>query len=77
MMAIGGSITVSLLVTNGSTAYYASAYQIDGNAVTPKWSGGTAPTAGNASSVDLYSFNIVKTADATFTVFSSGASKFA
>jgi hypothetical protein len=77
MMAIGGSITVSLLITNGSTAYYASAYQVDGNAVTPKWSGGTAPTAGNASSVDLYSFNIVKTADATFTVFASGASKFA
>jgi hypothetical protein len=77
MMAIGGSITVSTLFTNGATAYYASAYQIDGNAVTPKWSGGTAPTAGNASSVDLYSFNIVKTANATFTVFASGASKFA
>jgi hypothetical protein len=77
MMATGGSITVSVLITNGSTAYYASAYQIDGNAVTPKWSGGTAPSAGNASSIDLYSFNIVKTANATFTVFASGASKFA
>jgi hypothetical protein len=77
MMATGGSITVSVLFTNGSTAYYASAFQIDGSAVTPKWSGGTAPTAGNASSVDLYSFNIVKTANATFTVFASGASKFA
>ena len=77
MMATGGSITVSVLITNGSTPYYASAYQIDGNAVTPKWSGGTAPSAGNASSIDLYSFNIVKTADATFTVFASGASKFA
>jgi hypothetical protein len=77
MMATGGSITVSVLITNGSTAYYANAYQIDGNAVTPKWSGGTAPSAGNASSIDLYSFNIVKTANATFTVFASGASKFA
>ena len=77
MMATGGSITISVLITNGSTAYYASAYQVDGSAVTPKWSGGTAPTAGNASSVDLYSFNIVKTANATFTVFASGASKFA
>jgi hypothetical protein len=77
MMATGGSITVSVLITNGSTAYYANAYQIDGNAVTPKWSGGTAPSAGNASSIDLYSFNIVKTANATFTIFASGASKFA
>lgn len=77
MMATGGSITVSVLITNGGTAYYANVYQIDGNAVTPKWSGGTAPSAGNTSSVDLYSFNIVKTANATFTVFASGASKFA
>jgi hypothetical protein len=77
MMATGGSITVSVLFTNGSTAYYASAFQIDGSAVTPKWSGGTAPSAGNASSVDLYSFNIVKTGNAAFTVFASGASKFA
>jgi hypothetical protein len=77
MMAIGGSITISVLFTNGSTAYYANAFQIDGSVVTPKWSGGIAPSAGNASSVDLYSFNIVKTANATFTVFASGASKFA
>jgi hypothetical protein len=76
MMATGGSITVSVLITNGATPYYANVYQIDGSAVTPKWSGGTAPSAGNASSIDLYSFNIVKTADATFTVFASGASKF-
>jgi hypothetical protein len=77
MMAIGGSITISVLFTNGSTAYYANAFQIDGSVVTPKWSGGIAPSAGNTSSVDLYSFNIVKTANATFTVFASGASKFA
>jgi hypothetical protein len=77
MMATGGSITISVLITNGATPYYASAYQVDGNAVTPKWSGGTAPSAGNASSIDFYSFNILKTGDATFTVFASGASKFA
>jgi hypothetical protein len=77
MMAIGGSVTFSIMITNGSTPYIANAFQIDGSAVTPKWSGGTAPSAGNASSVDFYSFNIIKTADATFTVFASGASKFA
>jgi hypothetical protein len=77
MMAIGGSVTINVMITNGSTAYRATAFQIDGNSITPKWSGGTAPSAGNASSIDLYSFNIVKTADATFTIFASGASKFA
>jgi hypothetical protein len=49
---------------------------VDGSAVTPKWQGGTAPTAGNASSIDVYTYVIVKTASATFTVFAS-VTKFA
>jgi trimeric autotransporter adhesin len=77
LLPTGGSATFSVIFTNGSTAYIANAFQIDGSSVTPKWSGGTAPAAGNASSNDFYSFNILKTADATFTVFASGASKFA
>jgi hypothetical protein len=71
MMATGESLTVVFLVTQGSTAYYNSAFQIDGNAVTPKWQGGSAPTAGNASSIDAYTYVIVKTGSATFTVFAS------
>ena len=70
-MAIGESITVVFLVTNGSTAYYNNAVTIDGTSVTPKWQGGSAPTTGNASSVDAYSYSIVKTASATYTVFAS------
>lgn len=70
-MATGQSITLAFLVTTGATAYYNSAVTIDGNSVTPKWQGGTAPTAGNASSVDIYTYTIVKTASATFTVFAS------
>lgn len=75
-MATGQSLTIALLVTNGATAYYPTAFQVDGNAVTPKWQGGTAPSAGNASSVDIYAFTVVKTASATFTVFAS-QTKFA
>jgi hypothetical protein len=77
IMAVGDSISGVFLNTNGGTAYYASAFQIDGSAVTPKWSGGTAPSAGNASSIDSYSFTIIKTANATFTVLAGGAVKFA
>jgi hypothetical protein len=62
--------------TNGTTAYYPNAITIDGTAVTPKWSGGTAPSSGNASSVDIYAFNILKTASATFLVLGS-QSRFA
>jgi hypothetical protein len=77
MLATGDSITVVFLATNGSTAYYPTAYQIDGVAVTPKWQGGTAPTAGNASSIDAYSLTIIKTASTpTYTIIAS-QTKFA
>jgi len=68
VLAVGESVTVVHAVTNGGTAYYPTAFQVDGSAVTPKWSGGSAPTSGNASSVDAYLFTVVKTASATFTV---------
>jgi hypothetical protein len=70
-MATGESITVVFLVTNGSTAYYNNAVTIDGTSVTPKWQGGSAPTVGNASSVDAYSYSIVKTGSAAYTLFAS------
>ena len=60
--SVGFSYTIVLLVTNGATPYYPNVIQIDGSAVTPKWQGGTAPTAGNASSIDAYTFTIIKTA---------------
>lgn len=75
-LSVGQSVTVALLVTNGATPYYPNVIQIDGSNVTPKWQGGTAPTAGNASSVDIYTFTVVETAAATFTVFAS-QTKFA
>jgi hypothetical protein len=70
-LAIGQSVTVAFLVTNGATAYYNNVVQVDGSSVTPKWQGGTAPTAGNASSIDSYVYTIIKTANATFTVLAS------
>lgn len=76
-LSIGNSLSLVFLNTNGATPYYPNAFQIDGSAVTPKWSGGTAPTAGNASSIDAYSFIIIKTANATFTTLAGGAVKFA
>jgi hypothetical protein len=71
LMSIGQAMTVALLVTQGSTAYYNSAVQVDGVSVTPKYQGGTAWAAGNASSIDAYTYTIVKTGNATFTVFAA------
>jgi hypothetical protein len=70
-MATGESITVVFLVTTGSTAYYNNAVTIDGTSVTPSWQNGSAPTSGNASSIDAYSYTIIKTGSAAYTVLAS------
>lgn len=71
-MANNQSVTMSILLTQGTTAYKfaTNGFQIDGSAVTVKWQGGTTPT-GNASSTDVISFVIVKTATSTYTVLGS------
>jgi len=76
VMSTGESLSATFLVTNGATAYYNSVVQVDGSTVTPKWQGGTAPTSGNASSIDSYTYVIIKTGSAAFTVLAS-VTKFA
>ena len=71
LMSTGQTITVTFMATQGATAYYNSALTIDGTSVTPKWQGGVAPTAGNVNSVDTYTYAILKTASATFTVLAA------
>ena len=76
IMATGESLSATFLNTNGATAYYNSVVQVDGSSVTPKWQGGTAPTSGNATSIDAYTYVIVKTGSAAFTILAS-QTKFA
>jgi hypothetical protein len=71
LMSTGQAITVVFLVSQGATAYYNNAVTIDGSSVTPKYQGGTAWSSGNASGVDAYSYTIVKTGSATFSVFAA------
>ena len=71
IMDTGESITVAFLTTNTGTPYYNNAVTIDGSSVTPEWSGGTAPSAGNANSVDIYTYTVIKTGDAAFTAFAA------
>jgi hypothetical protein len=75
-MTTGDAVTVTFLATQGSTAYYASGFTIDGSSVTPKYYNGTAWTSGNASSIDAYSYTVVKTGSTAFTVFAT-QTKFA
>lgn len=71
IMSIGQALTIVFINTTTATAYYQTAFQIDGSSVTPKWQGGTAPSSGNANSNDIYTFTIIKTANATYTVLGS------
>jgi hypothetical protein len=72
VLAIGQSVTVAFLVTQGATAFFNNAVQINGttSGVTTRWLGG-APTAGNASGIDSYRYLIIKTGNAAFTVLAS------
>lgn len=70
VMGIGESISLSVMVNNGPTAYYATAISIDGVLVTPKWIGAI-PTSGDINCIDIYTITIVKTYASIFNVIAS------
>jgi hypothetical protein len=70
-MDTGESITVAYISKQGATAYYNTTVQVDGTTVTPVWQGGSAPTGGNTTSNDVYTFTAIKTASSTFTVLAA------
>lgn len=70
-MSTGQSVTVVFMATNGSTAYYNNAVTVDGASVTPKYQGGIAWSYGTASGIDAYTYTIIKTGSAAFTVLAS------
>ena len=67
VMAVGEMISVTL-ITTAAAAGYSAQLTIDGGAVTENWTGGSAPSTGGSSGVDIYAYTIIKTAGATFTV---------
>jgi hypothetical protein len=79
-LTTGKSVTVAFMVTQGATAYYPTAFTVDSTAsgvggyvYSVKWLGAAAPSGGNASSIDSYTFTIIKTADKAFTIIASQA----
>jgi hypothetical protein len=72
IMTTGDALTIAFIVPQGGTAYYNTSVQVDGttSGVTTTWSGG-APTKGNASGQDHYTYTIIKTANAAFTIFAA------
>lgn len=70
-LAIGDAMTFVLISKQGGTPYYPTAFTVDGSSVTPQWLGGSAPISGDASSTDVYTFTVIKTAAATFTILAA------
>lgn len=70
-LSIGQATTVVFMVTNGATPYYNNVVQVDGVTVTPKYQGGIAWSYGTASGIDAYTYTIIKTGNAAFTVLAS------
>jgi hypothetical protein len=71
ILGTGVSQTIVFRNTNGATPYNMTALNIDGTGQTIRWQGGTAPSGGNANSIDVYVFVITKTAANTYTVLGS------
>lgn len=70
-LTTGKAVTSTSLVLQGPTPYAISSVRIDGTPVTVKWLGGTAPTTGNANSIDAYTFTILMTGPGSYIVFGS------
>ena len=69
----GETVSFTAIITPNGTGIITIA-QVDGQAISIKWSGGSAPSAG-ASGQDIYTFQILKTGTGTsdYTVFGAAA----
>ena len=71
VMAINQTATLALFLPIGTTPYYVETVKIDNATVTPVWLNGNTVVSGNANSIDVYTFTIIKTASATYKVFAT------
>ena len=68
IMATGDVMNFTLAHNVNATTAYVNNIFIEGVAQTENWVGGSAPSDGGGSGVDIYSFTIIKTASNTYTV---------
>ena len=67
-LSSGQATNVTLIITQGATAYIPNALTVNSTSVTINWQGGSAPT-GNASKKDIIAFSILQTGASTYLVF--------
>jgi hypothetical protein len=71
-MATGDTISVTILSKPNNAGYFPK-ISIDGVAtgITTYWNGGSAPSSAESSGVDANTYQIIKTADATYDVLAN------
>ena len=69
-LSTGEAVSVTI-ITTAAAAGYSAALNIDGSAATVRWVGGSAPSTGGSSGLDIYTHQIIKTGSAAFTVISA------
>ncbi len=73
IMSTSTSFAFTLMHATTNTSRYMTAFKIDGTTQSVKWNGGSAPASAGASGVDVYSFQILKSAANTYTVLGNYA----
>ena len=61
ILPVDKAMTFAMVVQNGGTAYYCTGVQVDGQAQTVQWQGGTAPAEGTANGLDIVSITVIRT----------------
>ena len=61
ILPVDKAMTFAMVVQNGGTAYYCTGVQVDGQAQTVQWQGGTAPSEGTANGLDVVSITVIRT----------------
>lgn len=71
VMNTGDVVTVAFLANQGGTAFYNNAIYIDNIPITPKYQDGIVWSSGNANSIDVYTYTIIKISSLTYTILAS------
>ena len=66
-----GDVAAVTIVTTANASGFSAQLTIDGSAVTENWIGGSAPSGGGSSGVDIHSYTIIKTSANTYTVIAN------
>jgi hypothetical protein len=69
-MSTGESVTVTIISKPNGAGYYTH-LTVDGSAVTEYWNGGNTPSSANSGGFDVTTYQITKTANATFLVLAN------